>query len=96
MKANRCQQISTASAAANTFGLVLSTLGRQGSISVLENLKKKITEANKQYVLVLMSEIFPQKLKLFADIDGYWLAQIDRQYSIEHLQKNFSFEGGFK
>lgn len=47
------------------YGLILSTLGRQGSPKILENLKTKLEELNKNYFIVLLSEIFPHKLKLF-------------------------------
>ena len=50
-----------------TYGLILSTLGRQGSPKILDNLIKKLDEKNKSHSLVLMSEIFPDKLKLFED-----------------------------
>jgi 2-(3-amino-3-carboxypropyl)histidine synthase len=49
------------------YGLVLSTLGRQGSPKIMENLMKKLDEFNKKHFIVLMSEIFPDKLKLFGD-----------------------------
>jgi len=49
------------------YGLILSTLGRQGSPKIMENLMEKLTELNKNYFLVFMSEIFPDKLKLFQD-----------------------------
>ena len=49
------------------YGLVLSTLGRQGSPKIMENLMKKLDESNKKHFIVLMSEIFPDKLKLFGD-----------------------------
>ena len=70
MKINRQKQISKASVQnSGNYGLILSTLGRQGSSKILENLKKKLIECNKNFVIVLMSEIFPQKLQLFSDVD---------------------------
>ena len=74
MKSNRKNQIEKSLTAskynadknkAATYGLILSTLGRQGSPKILENLIKKLDEKNKSHFLVLMSEIFPDKLKLF-------------------------------
>ncbi len=47
------------------YGFILSTLGRQGSPKIMDNLIEKLTELNKNYFVVLMSEIFPDKLKLF-------------------------------
>lgn len=49
------------------YGLILSTLGRQGSPNILENLIKKLQELNKHHFIVLLSEIFPDKLNLFQD-----------------------------
>lgn len=56
---------------AKTFGLILGTLGRQGSPKVLEHLEKRLKECGKSVVTVLLSEIFPDKLKLFEDIDAF-------------------------
>ena len=74
MKANRQKQISKSltsskgdSSQATNYGLILSTLGRQGSPKIMQNLMNKLDELNKNYFLVLMSEIFPDKLKLFED-----------------------------
>ena len=70
MKTNRKRQIDTSAAAETTssgqsYGLILSTLGRQGSPKIMENLMAKLDELNKTYTLIFMSEIFPDKLKLF-------------------------------
>ena len=54
------------------YGLILSTLGRQGSPKIMENLMEQLTELNKNYFLVFMSEIFPDKLKLFQDQIDTW------------------------
>jgi 2-(3-amino-3-carboxypropyl)histidine synthase len=81
MKSNRKKQIeksliSSKSPNINSinYGLILSTLGRQGSPKILDNLIKKLDELNKNNFIVLMSEIFPDKLKLFNEqIDTYVL-----------------------
>lgn len=52
------------------YGVVLGTLGRQGSTKVLQELLEKIKECGKSSTLVLLSEIFPDKLKLYPDIDA--------------------------
>ncbi len=49
------------------YGLVLSTLGRQGSPKILSNLIDKLNSLKKNHFIVLMSEIFPDKLKLFKE-----------------------------
>lgn len=69
MKMNRSNQIKIASDA-NYFGLILGTLGRQGNTKVLANLEKQISYCNKNYVKILLSEIFPSKLALFG-LDAY-------------------------
>ena len=59
-------------AEADTWGLVLGTLGRQGSPPVLEHLAARARAAGKQIVTVLLSEIFPQKLALMPSV-GAWV-----------------------
>lgn len=77
MKSNRQKQIEKSirpkpDKEADNYGLILSTLGRQGSPKIMENLMKKLEQLNKNYFLVFMSEIFPSKLKLFEEqIDTY-------------------------
>ena len=60
----------------------LFNLGRQGSPKILENLMRKLDELNKSYCVVLMSEIFPGKLKLFDE-------QIDAYFTFYAFKKNF-------
>ncbi len=36
-----------------------------------QNLEEKLREAGKEFITVLLSEIFPDKLKLFQDVDAY-------------------------
>ncbi|XP_041971467.1 2-(3-amino-3-carboxypropyl)histidine synthase subunit 1 [Aricia agestis] len=64
MKSNRSKQIEIAKDA-STFGLILGTLGRQGSTKVLDNIEKQVSCVEKDYVKILLSEIFPSKLSLF-------------------------------
>ncbi|XP_071849195.1 2-(3-amino-3-carboxypropyl)histidine synthase subunit 1-like isoform X4 [Apostichopus japonicus] len=70
MKECRKSAIETA-LQAKKFGLVLGTLGRQGSPKVLEQLSTKFTEAGIETVTVLLSELFPDKIKLFEDVDAW-------------------------
>ncbi|CAM0142615.1 Diphthamide biosynthesis protein 1 [Umbelopsis sp. WA50703] len=53
------------------FGLILGTLGRQGSPKIMEYLQQSISNAGKEYVTVLLSEIFPGKLAQFDDVDAW-------------------------
>ncbi|CCX32870.1 Similar to Diphthamide biosynthesis protein 1; acc. no. Q4X0S7 [Pyronema omphalodes CBS 100304] len=54
---------------AKKFGLILGTLGRQGNPNTLDNLEKRLKELGIDYVLLLLSEIFPGKLKMFEDVE---------------------------
>lgn len=56
---------------AQTIGLVLGTLGRQGNPTVLNNLEKRIELLGKKNVNILLSEIFPDKIAMFNDIDAF-------------------------
>ena len=48
--------------------------GRSDSFSTLwfdfQNLKQRFSKAGLDYVVVLMSEVFPDKLRLFEDVDA--------------------------
>ena len=81
MKANRHGAIVKA-AEADTWGLVLGTLGRQGSPPVLDHLAARARAAGKQIITVLLSEIFPQKLALMPSV-GAWV-QVACPRSVQH------------
>ncbi|KAF3911557.1 hypothetical protein ABW20_dc0110262 [Dactylellina cionopaga] len=56
---------------AKKFGLILGTLGRQGNPNTLANLEDRLKEMGIDFVLLLLSEIFPGKLAMFADVDAW-------------------------
>lgn len=56
---------------AQSFALIMGTLGRQGHPRVVDRLLHLSRMRNKTISLFLMSEIFPQKLALLQDIDCY-------------------------
>lgn len=56
---------------AETWGLILGTLGRQGNPNVMKSLQTRLDELHLPYTLILISEILPSKLALFADIDVF-------------------------
>jgi len=56
---------------AQSVGIILSTLGRQGSIGILENLERLLAEKNILYFVILMGEILPHKLKAFKGVDAF-------------------------
>ncbi|MCJ8740103.1 hypothetical protein PDJAM_G00054970 [Pangasius djambal] len=70
MRANRRQAIETARSA-QRWGLILGTLGRQGNPKILEHLEEKLKALGRSFTRVLLSEIFPSKLALMADVDTW-------------------------
>ncbi|XP_033747995.1 2-(3-amino-3-carboxypropyl)histidine synthase subunit 1-like [Pecten maximus] len=70
MHAVRKQAISRA-AGCGKFGVILGTLGRQGSPKILQSILQKLEEKGKENILVLLSEVFPQKLQLFQGVDAW-------------------------
>ncbi|XP_069040253.1 2-(3-amino-3-carboxypropyl)histidine synthase subunit 1 isoform X4 [Lepisosteus oculatus] len=75
MRAVRRQAIEAARRA-RRWGLILGTLGRQGNPKILEHLESRLQALGLPFVRVLLSEIFPSKLDLLADIDALqWLCR---------------------
>ena len=70
MQSDRRQAIAQAMGA-KRFGLILGTLGRQGSPDVLRSVKAVMDAAGVEHVTVLLSEIFPDKLALFDEVDAW-------------------------
>ena len=56
---------------ASTFGLVLGTLGRQGSPPVFRRLHELLKARGKRVIPFLMAEINPEKLKLIRKVDAW-------------------------
>jgi 2-(3-amino-3-carboxypropyl)histidine synthase len=48
------------------WAVILGTLGRQGSPVILRRLLGQLREAHKEYIVILCSEITPEKLRLFS------------------------------
>ncbi|KAL3071288.1 hypothetical protein niasHS_015385 [Heterodera schachtii] len=67
MLANRRAAVAVARDA-QCFGLILGTLGRQGNAKIFNYLEQKLKEAGKRVIGVLLSEIFSDKLALFASV----------------------------
>uniref|UniRef100_H3BXC6 2-(3-amino-3-carboxypropyl)histidine synthase subunit 1 n=1 Tax=Tetraodon nigroviridis TaxID=99883 RepID=H3BXC6_TETNG len=55
---------------AQKWGLILGTLGRQGSPKVLEHLESRLRSLGRSFTRVLLSEIFPSKLDLMPEVDA--------------------------
>jgi 2-(3-amino-3-carboxypropyl)histidine synthase len=70
MHALRSDAISIAKNA-KKIGLILGTLGRQGSPKVMKYLEEQLAARNISFVRVLLSEIMPHKLALFDDVDAW-------------------------
>ncbi|XP_054649978.1 2-(3-amino-3-carboxypropyl)histidine synthase subunit 1 isoform X2 [Dunckerocampus dactyliophorus] len=70
MRAFRIKAIDEARSA-QKWGLILSTLGRQGSPKVMEHLESRLQSLGKHFTRVLLSEIFPSKLDLLPDVDAW-------------------------
>eukprot|EP00163_Fabomonas_tropica_P014164 TRINITY_DN2585_c1_g1_i5.p1 TRINITY_DN2585_c1_g1~~TRINITY_DN2585_c1_g1_i5.p1 ORF type:complete len:197 (-),score=28.11 TRINITY_DN2585_c1_g1_i5:551-1141(-) len=60
-----------AAQSAQKFGLILGTLGRQGSPHILNHIRTLLHQAGKEHMVLLLSEIFPQKLAQFPDVDAW-------------------------
>ncbi|KAA0195511.1 Diphthamide biosynthesis protein 1, partial [Fasciolopsis buskii] len=72
-----------AAKSANRFGLILGTLGRQGSPAVLKQIRTRLDSLNKSYFILLLSEIFPSKLALFGDQVDVWIQVACPRLSID-------------
>lgn len=56
---------------AQTWGLVLGTLGRQGNPRIMETLKQRMDSQGVSYVSILLSEVTPPKLAMLSHIDAF-------------------------
>ncbi|KAJ3317307.1 Diphthamide biosynthesis protein 1 [Boothiomyces sp. JEL0866] len=56
---------------AKKIGLIQGTLGRQGSPKVMQYLESVLVEKGIEFVNILLSEIMPDKLAKFSDIDCF-------------------------
>lgn len=56
---------------AKTIGLILGALGRQGNPITVGNLQGNLVSKGFKVVKIILSEILPQKLSMFQDIDAF-------------------------
>lgn len=70
MVAVRQDAIATAKKASK-IGLILGALGRQGNPVTLARIEENFSKRGIQVVKIILSEIFPQKLAMFDDIDAF-------------------------
>jgi len=52
-------------------GLILGTLGRQGSVGVLEGVENILEERGIDHFTVLLSEVLPDRLAKFENVDAF-------------------------
>ena len=72
MKSNRMKEIERAvecTQPSNTWGVILGTLGRQGNPRILDYLTTVLRARGVSVITLLLSEIFPDKLKLMTQVD---------------------------
>ncbi|CAK9003108.1 unnamed protein product [Durusdinium trenchii] len=52
-------------------GLILGTLGRQGSVGVLEEIEQLLQKRGVAHFIILLSEISPERLALMSKVDAW-------------------------
>ena len=65
------QDAMNAAANAKKVGLILGALGRQGNPQTLDRIEAAFRTKGVEVVKIILSEIFPQKLAMFTDIDAF-------------------------
>eukprot|EP00931_Biecheleriopsis_adriatica_P078360 TRINITY_DN51814_c0_g1_i1.p1 TRINITY_DN51814_c0_g1~~TRINITY_DN51814_c0_g1_i1.p1 ORF type:complete len:501 (-),score=93.38 TRINITY_DN51814_c0_g1_i1:43-1506(-) len=70
LHASRRAAISAAKGA-KLVGLILGTLGRQGSVGVLEEVKRVLEKQGTPYLTILLSEISPERLALMPSVEAW-------------------------
>ncbi|XP_066322910.1 uncharacterized protein [Miscanthus floridulus] len=58
---------------ANNWGVILGTLGRQGSTKVLDRVVEHLEEKELEHTVVLVSELSPARMELFGDSIDAWV-----------------------
>lgn len=80
---SRRREAVEAARTAQSFGLILGTLGRQGNPAVLDQLRGLLQRHGRRHFVVLMSEIKPAKLKAFRDAVDVWVQVACPRLSID-------------
>lgn len=73
---------------AQTFGVILGTLGRQGSPKIFERIRKLLDARGHRVIPFLMAEINPRKLQLLKQVVDVWVQVACPRLSID-------WSGGF-
>ncbi|XP_006649166.3 2-(3-amino-3-carboxypropyl)histidine synthase subunit 1 [Oryza brachyantha] len=58
---------------AKSWGVILGTLGRQGSVKVLDRVVEHLEEKGLEHTVVLMSELSPARMELFGGSVDAWV-----------------------
>lgn len=66
-------QAAKSARSAQTFGIILGTLGRQGNPAIVKQIQTSLRKHHKRSFLMLLSEITPAKLQLFGDKVDAWV-----------------------
>ena len=77
-------------ASAQTFGILMGTLGRQGNPAIFQRIRQSLNEHGKRHFLMLVSEITPSKLQLFSSKVDVWVQVACPRLSVDwghHLAK---------
>ncbi|CAH8607750.1 unnamed protein product [Schistosoma curassoni] len=82
MRKHRKKAVDTARNAVN-FGIILGTLGKQGSSTVVKRLQTELEKSGKTYIILLLSEIIPSKLALFDEQVDVWIQVACPRLSID-------------
>jgi 2-(3-amino-3-carboxypropyl)histidine synthase len=53
----------------NVFGVVLGTLGRQGSPKIFNRIRTLLRKNNKKVILFLMAELNPTKIQQISEVE---------------------------
>jgi len=83
MKNNRLGQVRKAATSLTTWGVILGTLGRQGNPRILDYLTQVLESKGVRVITMLLSEIFPQKLKLMSETVDVWVQVACPRLSID-------------
>ena len=74
MRKNRIGEIEKAKSSMDkSWGVILGTLGRQGNPRVLDFITEKLKKTGRSVFTILLSEIFPQKLKIMSSSVEAWV-----------------------
>lgn len=60
-----------AAVGARRFGLILGTLGRQGSVALMKRLEALLISKGREFFVLLLSEVTPQKLASCGGVDAW-------------------------